>query len=153
MKLLQQQLRSRWFFMAIVFLSLPMLANCSGGQDSLEMAPLSSLPDFVQNAVPATQQAYQFALANPEMLISQPCYCGCNAMGHMNNKDCYISGVDENDAVTFDNHAVGCGICVYITQDVMRLTREGKSQLEIRQYIDESYSKYGPSTDTPLPEA
>ena len=152
MKLLRQRLRSRWVFMIIGSLALLVFSNCRGGQDSLTLAPLSSLPDFAQNARPAAQQAYQFAAANPELLENQPCYCGCNALGHLSNKDCYISDIDEAGAITFESHASGCGICVDITQDVMRLTREGQSQLEIRQYIDETYSKFGPSTDTPLPK-
>jgi cytochrome c-type biogenesis protein CcmH/NrfF len=53
--------------------------------------------------------------------------------------------VDTNGTITFDNHALGCSICVDITQDVMRLQREGKSDQEIRAYIDGTYSKYGPS--------
>ena len=39
-----------------------------------------------------------------------------------------------------------------ITRDVMRLMTEGKSASEIRTYIDATYSKYGPPTDTePIP--
>jgi len=37
---------------------------------------------------------------------------------------------------------------VDITRDVMRLTREGKSKAEIRAYIDRTYSRFGPPTDT-----
>ena len=35
-----------------------------------------------------------------------------------------------------------------ITRDVMRLMTEGQSAGEIRAYIDATYSKYGPPTDT-----
>jgi hypothetical protein len=34
---------------------------------------------------------------------------------------------------------------VDITQDAMRLLKEGKTVGEIRTYVDETYSKYGPS--------
>jgi len=37
---------------------------------------------------------------------------------------------------------------VDITRDVMRMTREGKSAREIRAYIDATYSKFGPPTNT-----
>jgi hypothetical protein len=67
--------------------------------------------------------------------------------------DCFIQVIDENGTITFDNHASGCGICIDIALDVKRLSEEGLSQLEIRHYIDATYGSFGPSTDTPLPEA
>uniref|UniRef100_A0A7C1G548 Uncharacterized protein n=2 Tax=Thermomicrobium TaxID=499 RepID=A0A7C1G548_THERO len=33
----------------------------------------------------------------------------------------------------------------------MRLTAEGRPLREIRAYIDQTYSSYGPGTDTPWP--
>ncbi len=133
----------------IAILALAVLAACSGGGDS----PSSSLPGFVQHAPQTVQQAYQFAVANPDVLAHHPCYCGCGSMGHTSNLSCYVQNIAEDGTVVFDSHAAGCGICVDITQDVMRLMREDKSQLEIRQYIDGKYSPFGPSTDTPLPAA
>jgi hypothetical protein len=74
-----------------------------------------------------------------------PCYCGCGNVGHTSNYDCYVSDVDAQSNITFDNHALGCSICVDITQDVMRMLREGKSPQEARAYVDTTYAKYGPS--------
>jgi hypothetical protein len=53
--------------------------------------------------------------------------------------------VDANGKITFDNHALGCSICVDITQDVIRLQREGKNVQDIRAYVDNTYSQYGSS--------
>jgi len=53
-------------------------------------APLSEMPDYVQEALPKVQEAYQFAVANPEALEHILCYCGCNSLGHMNNTEYYI---------------------------------------------------------------
>lgn len=53
--------------------------------------------------------------------------------------------MDDQGNIGFDNHALGCSICVDITQDVMRMLREGKSPQEARVYVDATYSKYGPS--------
>ena len=111
----------------------------------LRMAPMSTMPDDVKSAPAVTQQAYQFAVANPDVMQHIPCYCGCGAMGHTSNYSCYVSSADSTGAITFDNHALGCSICVDITQDVMRMSREGKSPQEIRTAIDATYSKYGPS--------
>ncbi len=72
-------------------------------------------------------------------------------MGHTSNLSCYISAIEPDGSIVFDEHASGCGICVDITQDVMRLMREERTSQDIRAYIDATYSPFGPSTDTPLP--
>jgi hypothetical protein len=103
------------------------------------------MPMGVQSAPVAVQEAYRFNTANPGIMQDIPCYCGCGDIGHTSNYDCYISGVDASGTITFDNHALGCSICVDITQDVMRMLRDGKSPQDARAYIDATYSKYGPS--------
>lgn len=110
------------------------------------MAPLVNMPAEVQQAPVAVQQAYQFAVSNPEILNQIPCYCGCGAMGHNSNYDCYVADVGLDGEVVFDNHALGCSICVDISQDVMRLLDQGKEVSEIFAYVDGNYSRFGPPT-------
>lgn len=110
----------------------------------LAMAPMAGMPDEVKAAPVVVQQAYQFAVANPEVLTKLPCYCGCGKMGHTSNYACYVKSAGDGP-VTYDNHALGCSICVDITQDAMRLSREGKSVQEMRAYVDATYARYGPS--------
>ncbi|MCJ7432528.1 MAG: PCYCGC domain-containing protein [Anaerolineales bacterium] len=107
--------------------------------------PLDQMPAEVQSAPVTVQTAYQFAAANPDVMKQIPCYCGCGNIGHTSNYSCYVSGVDDKGNITFDNHALGCSICVDITQDVMRLLKEGKTVPEIKAYVDAIYSKYGTS--------
>lgn len=129
-----------------------LLAACGTTRaQAYELAPSSALPEFVRNEPPAVRDAYRFAIANPDELAKYPCYCGCGAMGHTSNLSCYISEVGADGQISFDNHAAGCGICVDITQDVMRLTNEGQPSQQIRAYVDAQYSPFGPSTNTPLP--
>ena len=109
------------------------------------MASLDGMPVEVKAAPVTVQQAYQFAVANPEIMKQIPCYCGCGAMGHASNYACYVSDVDENGVVRYDTHALGCSICVDITQDSMRLVRQDKTAAEIKLYIDQTYSQFGPS--------
>jgi hypothetical protein len=111
----------------------------------MAMAPLSTMPQEVKNAPLVTQQAYQFAVANPDVTQHIPCYCGCGAMGHTSNYACYVESVDAAGKVKFDGHALGCSICVDITQDAMRLTKEGKSPQDIKAYVDRTYSRFGPT--------
>jgi hypothetical protein len=115
----------------------------------LSLASLSAMPGFVQDAPPTVQQAYRFAAANPEVLKKFPCYCGCGAMGHQDNLGCYVKGFQPDGSIEFDNHAAGCGICVDITQDVMRFMRQGQDLKTIRAYVDKQYSQYAASTNTP----
>jgi hypothetical protein len=71
------------------------------------MAPESALPDFVQDAPPQVKEAYRFAIANPDVLSYIPCYCGCGAVGHQSNRDCYVKEVRPDGSLEFDNHAFG----------------------------------------------
>ena len=115
---------------------------------ALKLAPKSALPEFAQNAPEPVQEAYRYAIANPEPLQAIPCYCCCRAMNHEHNLACYIKNVGPDGTIEFDNHAYGCQICVDITQDVMRLSRQGEDLKAIRTYVDAEYKKFGPPTNT-----
>ena len=134
------------FLLAIILLTLLSLPACSAQMEGdLHMMPLDQMPADVQSSPVVVQQAYQFAAANPDVTQHIPCYCGCGDIGHTSNYSCYVSHVDDQSNITFDNHALGCSICVDITQDAMRMLREGKTPAEARTYIDATYAKYGPS--------
>jgi hypothetical protein len=123
------------------------LPACSFAPDTngLHMMPMDQLPAEVQSAPVSVRTAYQFAAANPDVMEQLPCYCGCGSIGHESNYDCYVSGIEADGSVRFDGHALGCSICVDITQDAMRLLKEGKSVPDIRAYVDATYSRYGSS--------
>lgn len=120
-------------------------SQSTSGEAHLNMASMELMPEEVHAAPLIVQQAYQFNVANPDVMENIPCYCGCGNVGHTSNYDCYVADVDAAGQITFDNHALGCSICVDITQDVMRMLEDGKSSQEARAYIDATYSKYGPS--------
>ncbi len=123
-------------------------------QPPYTLAPESQLPSFLDDDTPLrVKQAYQMAINHHHDLEQYPCYCGCTYMGHMDLADCYIRFTVPAGGIAFDSHAQFCGICVDISQDVMRLMREGRSPTAIRRYIDDTYSQFGPGTHTPLPVA
>ena len=133
-------------FFLVTFLSSG-LAACSTqsqGHD-LKMAAMDQMPADVQSAPVTVQTAYQFSVANPDIMKDIPCYCGCGNIGHSSNYSCYVESTDDKGNIRFDSHALGCSICVDITQDVMRLLKDGKSPQDARAYIDQTYSKYGTS--------
>lgn len=109
------------------------------------MAPINQMPLWVQRAAVAVREAYQFTVANTEVVRQIPCYCGCGSMGHTSNASCYLSDAAAGERSVFDSHALGCSICVDITQDVMRLMRRGEDLAEIRAFVDGTYARYGPS--------
>ena len=139
--------RKLLFLSVIVVLLTTAISACSTQSQSsdLHMLSMDEMPADVQSAPATVQTAYQFSAANPDIMKDIPCYCGCGNIGHTSNYDCYVSSADDKGNITFDNHALGCSICVDITQDVMRMLREGKSPLEARAYVDSTYAKYGPS--------
>jgi len=134
-------------FALLAVLLVTILPACStpAQASNLHMTPMDQLPAQVQSAPVSVRVAYQFAAANPDVMQKIPCYCGCGGIGHTSNYSCYVSHADANGGITYDNHALGCSICVDITHDVMRLLKDGKSVPQIRTYVDTTYSKYGTS--------
>lgn len=145
--------RGSIFVVLVLLVLTAVLSSCAGQSPTDGVAADADIPQFVHTASVRVQEAYRYAVANPHELENYPCYCGCGNMGHTSNLSCYIKDIDAAGNVTFDDHASGCGICVDITQDVMRLRQEGKTPLQVRAYIDATYSSFGPGTDTPLPSA
>jgi hypothetical protein len=142
------KVRTALFLSIIVVLLSSTISACSTNNHpskELSMASMDQMPAEVQSAPVIVQQAYQFAVANPEVVKNIPCYCGCGNVGHTSNYNCYVYSADDNGKVTYDYHALGCSICVDITRDVMRMLKDGKSPQEARSYVDATYSKYGPS--------
>jgi hypothetical protein len=137
--------RKLFLFSVILVLLSTAISSCSTQNLSgdLHMMPMDQMPADVQSAPVTVQTAYQFAAANPDIMKDIPCYCGCGNIGHTSNYSCYVSSVDDNGNIAFDNHALGCSICVDITQDVMRMLRDGKSPQDARAYVDATYAKYG----------
>ena len=142
-------MRGKLLVISIFLIASILLSACGGGAEEstegLKMASMDGMPAEVKEAPLTVQQAYQFAVANPDVTQYIPCYCGCGAMGHTSNYSCYVAGENQDGSVRYDEHALGCSICVDITQDAMRLQKEGKAITEIREYIDATYAQYGSS--------
>ncbi len=119
-------------------------AQGAGTRHELKMAAVSTLPQAMQSAPTTVREAYQFAVANPDALKNVPCYCGCGAMGHTSNYSCYVQQAKEDGTIVYDQHALGCSLCVDITQEVMKLSQAGKSPGQIHEQIVADFSQFGP---------
>jgi outer membrane murein-binding lipoprotein Lpp len=140
--------------MVAILPAVSLLAGCSSSPSSFQsnlnqMAPISTMPAEVQQAPSTVQAAYQFAVANPGALKNVPCYCGCVKVGHTSNYSCFVQEMKPSGEMVFNQHALGCSICVDIAQDVMKMTQAGKAPTEIRTAIDQTFSQYGPSNMSP----
>ncbi len=82
------------------------LAESSEEGIALQLAPASALAPDLRQLPQYVQEAYRFALANPDALEVMPCYCGCNGVGHKNNRMCYVEAELADGQVVFDYHAV-----------------------------------------------
>jgi uncharacterized protein with PCYCGC motif len=133
---------------SLLVLLLPgiLATSCAASPQAqdMKMAPMDMLPQEVQAAPTTVREAYQFAAGNPAPLKNVPCYCGCGAIGHTSNYSCYIKNVQADGKIIFDQHALGCSLCVDITQDVIRLSKEGKSPGDIHSFVVANYSRFGP---------
>jgi hypothetical protein len=72
--------------------------------DLLETVPRGGLPSFATAGDPKVEAVYRYAVAHEETLQYIPCVCGCGAIGHRHNADCYIAERHPDGAITFTNH-------------------------------------------------
>jgi hypothetical protein len=97
----------------VLLAGLLLLAACgssaapSAPNNTLNLAPVSALPAEIRRLPQDVQEAYRFALAKPDILDKIPCYCGCNQIGHMNNRMCYVQSETADGGVIFDSHGAG----------------------------------------------
>lgn len=98
------------FMLLALALSIVLVACGSGEQTSdreIKLAPLLDMPEAVQQAPTTVQEAYRFAVANPDLVSQFPCYCGCVNVGHMSNLECYVQETRADGTIVFDSHALG----------------------------------------------
>jgi len=110
----------------------------------------NKIPDYAQRTE-EVKLAYEYALSNPEVLSKIPCYCGCYKLNHQSVENCFVKEFKKDGGVVFEKHGAYCGMCYSIVLETKELFQQGKDISEIRQYIDNKYSKYGGRpTNTPL---
>ena len=72
--------------------------------DLLETIPQGELPSFARTGGAKVEAVYRYAVEHGEMLQYIPCVCGCGAIGHRHNADCYVAERLPDGAITFTNH-------------------------------------------------
>ena len=113
------------------------------------------MPSFLNEEPAQVTIAYAAAAKLRDTLQYIPCYCGCgDSAGHKSNLDCFIADVREDGTVVWDDHGTTCGVCQQIALQAAKMKQEGRSDLDIRRFVDQTYAEgYANPTDTPMPNA
>jgi Protein of unknown function with PCYCGC motif len=129
-------------------------AGTTGGVPTAEQfeARWAARPAFVSDAGQRTQTAYAYAVSRPDVLQWLPCYCGCGAMGHASNLDCFIKPT-EGAPVVFEEHGSYCDVCVDIALMANDMLARGQTLIQVRAAVDSSFGGLAPGTPTELPPA
>lgn len=111
------------------------------------------LPAFLDTQSEDMKHVYQAAAKANDVLKWMPCYCGCgDSAGHKSNFNCFVHEIKENGEVVWDDHGTRCAACLETAIASIQMVQEGKSLLEIRNTIDETYKEgYAKPTETPMP--
>ena len=137
----------------------PMAANPAPGGSTADGIAADAAATWV--ARPAyvrsdsrTEEAYEYAMYHPQVIEWMPCYCGCAAMDHRSNLDCYYKPAIPGGPTQYEEHASYCDICVDTTLLAKQLMGEGKTLREIRTIVDQTFGGgAAPGTPTELPPA
>lgn len=113
------------------------------------------LPSFMDGKSESMRVVYEAAAKSANLLEWIPCYCGCGASaGHLNSLNCFVNKINADGSVVWDDHGTRCDTCLEIAATSINMQTDGKSNLEIRQFIDENYKEgYAEPTKTKMPQA
>jgi hypothetical protein len=134
--------------------AMPAAASHDPGADAAAIeAAWAARPDYVSHADARVQDAYRYALERPDVIQWMPCYCGCAAMQHRSNLDCFLRSRMSVGAVAYEEHASYCDVCVQTALLAKQRIAEGRSLAEIRAQVDATFGGNGvPGTPTDLPK-
>lgn len=117
-------------------------------------ASINVLPAFLDDKDETMRMIYGAAAEHSELLQWIPCYCGCaESADHEHNGHCFYKEIRPDGVVVWDDHGTRCNVCLEIAAYSMMMQQEGKSELEIRNWVDATYKEgYAPPTPTPMPK-
>lgn len=123
------------------------------GDTQEKTASKDTLPKFLDKQPLQIRQVYQIAAEYAELLQWIPCYCGCGeSAGHESNKNCFVDKIEEDGSVIWDDHGTRCNTCLQIAVESAAMKKEGKTDKQIREWIDDKYKTgYAAPTKTPMP--
>lgn len=92
-----------------------------------------TLPTYAKSS-PTIEEAYTFALSNPEVLNGIDCYCSC--MQHPHDGRLHSRGLLDcfmREDGSFEKHGSECNMCIDDALDTKKWDEEGLSKEEINE--------------------
>nr|WP_306812723.1 PCYCGC motif-containing (lipo)protein [Paenibacillus soyae] len=123
-----------------------------GSETWEETASVTTMPSFLKNHTQLTNDLYSEVHSHMHLLSGMPCYCGCMEGTEVDEPHdsllrCYWAEHPADDgSVTWTDHSTGCGICKKEMEEVIALSKQGKTQEEILAYINENYKPNLPAS-------
>ena len=113
--------------------------------------PYPFIPNMAPRPADVITEVYDFAGRRPDILEFVPCFCGCESAGHLANAHCFVQSRNEDGSVAaWEQHGLGCAVCIDVAQDSMRLAASGASVSDVREAIEAKYAARFPRM-TPTP--
>ena len=113
-------MNTRFRLLALIVVAAVALAGCSGNSTSSgtpadpahgrytgPLPPLPSAAYELPRPREVVEAVYNFAGRRPDVLRYVPCFCGCQASGHVGNDDCFVASRDTSGKPTWDAHGMG----------------------------------------------
>lgn len=120
-------------------------ANLHGSETWEETSSVTTLPGFLNDHTQLTKDLYSEVHNHADLMSGIPCYCGCMVgteidEAHDSLLRCYWGELPGDDgSVTWTNHSTNCGICKMEMEDVIALSKEGKTADEILAAVNAKY--------------
>lgn len=120
-------------------------AHLHGSETWEETSSVTTLPGFLTNHTKLTAELYSEVHSHAHLLSGIPCYCGCMKGTEIDEPHdsllrCYWAEHPADDgSVIWTDHSTSCGICKKEMEEVIALSKQGKTADEILKYIDENY--------------
>ncbi|MBH5318185.1 hypothetical protein I6N90_10230 [Paenibacillus sp. GSMTC-2017] len=150
--------RGIMYALLLGFALITLLTACSVGDDKesgeahlhgtetwQKTASETVLPAFLNEETKLTQELYSEVHNHSELMSSINCYCGCmegteDNEAHNSLLRCYWAEHPADEGgVTWTDHTTTCGICKKEMEMIVNLSKQGKSDDEIRKAIDDAY--------------
>ncbi|MCA0754641.1 PCYCGC domain-containing protein [Paenibacillus sp. N4] len=157
------RIRGIMYGMLLAFAFITLLTACSlsdgqeesggghlhGSETWETTASFDELPSFLSDYTPHTSDLYREVHDHMDLMSGVTCYCGC-ADGtavetpHDSLLRCYVAEHPADEGgVTWTNHSTSCGICKKEMEEVIALSKQGKTADEIREAVDAKYKPGG----------
>ncbi|MFD0674271.1 PCYCGC motif-containing (lipo)protein [Cohnella sp. GCM10027633] len=117
-------------------------AERHGNENWEHEASLADMPSFLEDFSERTNHLYSIVGKYEDLMKTINCYCGCMEYEddpHAGLFRCYVASKDENGVVWTD-HSGLCGICTEELVEIEKWSKQGKSDDEIRQLIEQNFN-------------